>query len=141
MGPGVMQICTEWLWAFEARIVEFGVPLTGGKTKGPTTRLQFLGIQLDTVQGLSNLPGRKLFTLKKLPEETLAKKKKKKHLQADQVSLWTSQLYVQIGPACVGLLCEAGMGHHRSHSQMPLHSTITRDPPGPDGLEGILRSF
>lgn len=65
-GPGGMSSCTEWLRAFQELAAELGVPLAKEKTERPATRLTFLGIRLDAVQGLFSLPQEKLVVLREL---------------------------------------------------------------------------
>lgn len=73
--PRDTPTCAERLRVFQETAAELGVPLAEEKTEGPATRLTFLGIQLDTVQGMSSLPRDKLATLKRMVGETLAKEK------------------------------------------------------------------
>lgn len=46
--------------------IHLGVPMASRKTEGPTTKLTFLGIQLDTVEMQASLPQDKLIELKRL---------------------------------------------------------------------------
>ena len=48
---------------------ELGVPLASHKCEGPTTRLTFLGIEIDTTRGLLRLPAEKLGRLRSLLQE------------------------------------------------------------------------
>ncbi|XP_060127970.1 uncharacterized protein LOC132591759 [Zootoca vivipara] len=67
--------CVALLQAFAALTKELGVPLAGEKTEGPTTRLTYLGILLDTVAQTSSLPPEKIVKLKGVIEEVLSVKK------------------------------------------------------------------
>lgn len=73
-GLGDMPVCAECLQAFQALVVELGVPLAEEKTKGLATWLAFLGIQLFTVRGTASLPVEKLWALKELLGDTPKKK-------------------------------------------------------------------
>ena len=48
---------------------ELGVPLASHKCEGTTTRLTFLGIEIDTTRGLLRLPAEKLGRLRSLLQE------------------------------------------------------------------------
>lgn len=66
VGPSNSPACGEHLTAFQTLADELGVPLAQDKTEGPTTRLCYLGIQLDSVAGTSSLPDDKLLALQAL---------------------------------------------------------------------------
>ncbi|XP_077783928.1 uncharacterized protein LOC144327573 [Podarcis muralis] len=67
--------CSVLLRAFADLTQELGVPLAADKTEGPSTRLTYLGILLDTVSQTSSLPRDKLVALKKVIEELLPLRK------------------------------------------------------------------
>lgn len=64
VGPAGSGMCAQLLQAFVELAEELGVPLAHEKTKGQTSRLTFLGIELDTNHQTSRLPGSKLKELR-----------------------------------------------------------------------------
>lgn len=58
--------CTCLLRVFESMCHELGLPLAHAKTERPTTKLTFLGIDLDLVAACSRLPKAKLHELAEL---------------------------------------------------------------------------
>ena len=66
MGPPGSQECRENLDRILAVCAELGVPLALEKLEGPTPRLTFLGIEMDTEAGVLRLPAEKLSRLKGL---------------------------------------------------------------------------
>lgn len=75
----VGQASTEWcsflLEVLKEVTTEFGVPLAPDKTVGPVTRLSFLGIEIDTVAGMTRLPEDKLTDLGRGVGEMLGRTK------------------------------------------------------------------
>ncbi|XP_067318612.1 uncharacterized protein [Anolis sagrei] len=67
--------CARLLSTFMALAKVFGIPLAQEKTEGPSTSIVCLGIQLDSVRGLSLLPADKLSALRARIEEAAAKRK------------------------------------------------------------------
>lgn len=63
-GPAESGQCAQLLQAFVELSGELGVPLAHEKKEGPTSRLIFLSIELDTNQQTSILPGKKLEELR-----------------------------------------------------------------------------
>ena len=63
IAPPDSQHCTEDLETLEAVCGELGVPLESHKKDGPSTRLSFLEIELDTVTGELRLPADKISCL------------------------------------------------------------------------------
>ena len=60
MGPPCSSQCQTDLDALERTCFRFGVPLAAHKQVGPTTKLTFPGIEIDTVAGVIRLPEDKL---------------------------------------------------------------------------------
>ncbi|XP_054835512.1 uncharacterized protein LOC129329840 [Eublepharis macularius] len=75
MAPPNSPACADRLRIFQELAAELGVPLAEEKTEGPSPRLTYLGIELDSVAGLSRLPADKLARLRDLLTGTLARKK------------------------------------------------------------------
>ena len=63
MGPSGSQVCGRNLDVIFQACEELGVPLAMEKLEGPTTRLIFLGIEIDTTSGSMRLPEEKLARL------------------------------------------------------------------------------
>ena len=63
--PGSAQ-CGESLGLLDHKCQCLGVPIAAHKTDGPTTRLKYLGIEVDTAAGLLRLPDDKLHCLQAL---------------------------------------------------------------------------
>ena len=57
-----------------------GLPITLDKTIGPTTRLTFLGIEIDSVQQQLRLPSDKLARLRSMLAEWDGKRNASKHV-------------------------------------------------------------
>ncbi|XP_069093123.1 uncharacterized protein [Pleurodeles waltl] len=57
--PADSPLCAAVLSGFVEIMGDLGVPLAPEKTVGPTTALSFLGIELDTVEGMARLPADK----------------------------------------------------------------------------------
>ena len=60
LGPADSQACKAALECTLATCARVGLPVAPGKTEGPTTRLTFLGIEIDTVANEVRLPSEKL---------------------------------------------------------------------------------
>ena len=58
--PGAMELAEEWLGILHRECARLGIPLASHKQVGPTTCLQFLGIEIDTVANQLRLPEEKL---------------------------------------------------------------------------------
>ena len=56
VGPPRSSDCEQSLKATLALCAELGFPVTSEKTEGPTSRLTFLGIEIDSVGGRRNPP-------------------------------------------------------------------------------------
>lgn len=65
-GPPRSNACAEALRLALETFQKLGVPIASHKTEGPTTRLTFLGIQLDTVEMSLSLASDKLARLRAL---------------------------------------------------------------------------
>ena len=63
MGPSGSQVCGHNLDIIFQACEELGIPLAMEKLEGLTTRLVFLGIEIDTTSGLMRLPEKKLARL------------------------------------------------------------------------------
>ena len=58
--PGAMELAEVWLGILHRACARLGIPLASHKQVGPTTCLQFLGIEIDTVANQLRLPEEKL---------------------------------------------------------------------------------
>lgn len=84
LGPPDSSGCRLALQQFCTLIQELGVPLAREKTVGPSTAVEFLGIELDSVQGVSRLPAGKVEAFVKALQGCLVKEKVTLH-QLQQV--------------------------------------------------------
>lgn len=75
MGPEGSGQCEALLAEFQRLCYDLGVPLAEEKTKGSSTRLTFLGIELDTEAQTSRIPDAKLNDLKERVATFLSKRK------------------------------------------------------------------
>ena len=69
--------CEKLMSCFSNVCAELGVPIAPEKTIGPSTVLTFLGIEIDTTNGLVRIPAEKIARVKKDIETTLDRKKVK----------------------------------------------------------------
>lgn len=70
--------CAENLGILQAVAEEHGIQLAADKTVGPTTKMVFLGIEVDTVEGTLRLPEAKLTKLRRLLQEWAGRKSARK---------------------------------------------------------------
>lgn len=83
LGPRDSNTCSILLNTFLHFSRKFGIPIAREKTVAPTTSLQFLGIEIDTILMEFRLPETKVSKLKSLIASALvAKKLKLKHIQS-----------------------------------------------------------
>ncbi|CAN2388332.1 RNA-mediated [Pristimantis euphronides] len=75
VGPAGSGQCSHLLQVFKEVAVAFGVPIAEEKSEGPVTKLSFLGIEIDTVDMVFQLPTDKLERLLLLVQQVLAAKK------------------------------------------------------------------
>ena len=52
--------CQHLMNCFDNVCQDLGVPVNDSKTEGPTTRLEYLGLEIDTVDGVIRIPSDKL---------------------------------------------------------------------------------
>lgn len=69
LGPPSDPACQRDLDVLISTCSELRVPLAGHKLQGPCTKLVFLGIEVDTVNGHLRLPSEKLYRLRAILEE------------------------------------------------------------------------
>ena len=69
IGPPNSATCAEALTIIDQTCNRLGVPMVAHKREGPTTRLTYLGIEVDTVAGQLRLPSEKLHRLQTLLRE------------------------------------------------------------------------
>ena len=74
VAPPDSSVCEENLYKLRALFDKLHIPIAEEKLEGPTTRLTFLGIEIDTTALVLRLPREKLRDLKLLVEEWLGKK-------------------------------------------------------------------
>ena len=66
LGPAVSNQCQENMAIMESTCYKAGLPIEPSKSAGPTSKITFLGMELDTVAGVIRLPADKLHELQGL---------------------------------------------------------------------------
>ena len=77
-GAPYSEECAENLAALQSVAEGHGISLARDKTVGPSTRMVFLGIEIDTVAGTLRLPSDKLAKLQRMLQEWAGKKSARK---------------------------------------------------------------
>ena len=72
------MMCSQWITIFKAIFSDIGVPISHEKTVGPSSKLNYLGIEIDTVARCVRLPQEKYIPLMSLLKEWRGKRKCKK---------------------------------------------------------------
>ncbi|XP_072171827.1 uncharacterized protein [Diadema setosum] len=67
--------CMHLLCSFKGVCERFGVPIAAEKTEGPDTKITFLGLEIDSVEGQIRVPQDKLSSLQALIRSVLPKEK------------------------------------------------------------------
>ncbi|KAJ1137257.1 hypothetical protein NDU88_003670 [Pleurodeles waltl] len=75
MGPTGSMACGKALLGFQQLARALGLPLATDKTEGPSTRITFLGIEIDSQTGMCRLPADKVMAFKASIESYLAGRK------------------------------------------------------------------
>ncbi|XP_053140582.1 uncharacterized protein LOC128340004 [Hemicordylus capensis] len=120
--------CLHLLRSFRALCGDLGVPLAKDKTEGPTTKLTFLGIELDTVGQLSRLPGDKLSIMRELLRECReARKVTLRKLQLLVGHLNFACRVVAPGRPFLRRLCDAMVGCNRPHFLIRVSTAMRED--------------
>ena len=73
LGPGDSPVCSKNMETMAAVCAEAGLPIEPSKTVGPATMITFLGMELDSLEGVIRLPEDKLRALKDLLQKWRAK--------------------------------------------------------------------
>ena len=74
MDPAASDICKRSLELLVEECSNLGVPLSPEKTEGPSSVLTFLGIEINTIEGILGLPAEKLQRLNTTVREWLPRK-------------------------------------------------------------------
>lgn len=67
--------CLELMDTFDFVCKDIGIPINHDKTEGPTTRLTYLGIEIDSERGELKIPAEKILKISQLLEQVLNHKK------------------------------------------------------------------
>ena len=73
LAPGNSPVCSKNMETMAVVCAEAGLPIEPSKTVGPTTKITFLGMELDSLEGEIRLPEDKLRALKDLLQKWRAK--------------------------------------------------------------------
>lgn len=128
VGPAGSGQCSALLSEFQELCNDLGVPLVEEKTEGPSTKLTFLGIELDTVAQTSGIPEDKLNDLKERVV-TFSSKCKVSLLELQQLvgHLNFACKVVAPGKAFLHRLCEAMKGLKHPHYHLRLSRCMRDD--------------
>ena len=66
VGPADSEECQKNMEIMESTCYKAGLPIEPSKTAGPSSKITFLGMELDTVAGVIRLPNDKLSELQEL---------------------------------------------------------------------------
>ena len=75
VGEGDTENCAKLMHCFKDLTSEIGVPLAEDKTAGPTTKLTYLGFEIDTLDMVIRIPQHKVDSLIQLVSDFLSRKK------------------------------------------------------------------
>lgn len=69
------EVCQKWMLTLTYIFRDIGIPIAGDKTVGPTTKITYLGIEIDTQAQCIRLPDEKYSALQKLLGDWQGRKK------------------------------------------------------------------
>lgn len=128
LGPPGQAVCAHNLEVLLSAFSRLGVPVAWEKLVGPTTRLTFLGIELDTVAMLMRLPERKLAELRELLVQWRGKHScHKKELESLVGKLQHAATVVQPGKSFLRRLFELLAGTEKVHHHISLRGGARSD--------------
>lgn len=120
--------CRRALLGFQRLANALGVPLAEGKTEGPTTRLTFLGIEIDTTAGMCRLPREKVAAFEAAIDACQVARKVTLH----QLQVLVGQLnfalrVIPMGRAFSKSIARAMSGLRAKHHRTRLTSEVRND--------------
>ncbi|KAK3108908.1 hypothetical protein FSP39_018419 [Pinctada imbricata] len=128
MGKHDTNECTKLMTEFVTICDFIGVPLAHEKTVGPTTKLVFLGIEIDTIEMMIRIPSEKVENLKVLIQTLLRKKSVKlKEMQSLVGSLNFFSKAVPNARAFNRRFYDATIGVTKPHHHIKLTNEIKDD--------------
>ena len=128
VGPPYSEACSHGLAALEAECDALGVPLAPEKKEGPSTRLTFLGIQIDTATGQLSLPPEKLLHLKREVNRWLTRNAcKKAELESLIGTLQYAAKVIHPGRSFVRRLIDLLKCARHSHHHIRLNTRVKAD--------------
>ncbi|XP_053105446.1 uncharacterized protein LOC128324664 isoform X1 [Hemicordylus capensis] len=126
--PGPLSTCKYLMDTFHELAKELGVPLAPEKTEGPTTRLAFLGIEIDTVAQCCRLPPEKVLALEQRLRQLLdARKVTLRDLQVIVGHLNFACRVIAPGRAFLRRLCDATKGLRAPHHRVRVTHELRED--------------
>ena len=122
------QACQSMLDSFHELCQDIGVPINVNKTEGPTTKIIFLGIQLDSVHNKATLPLDKVRRYTALMQDLLQRKTCKLHeIQKVIGSLQFTTSVVAPGRVFIRRLINGTMGVNKPYHHVHLTKGMKDD--------------
>ncbi|XP_070586874.1 uncharacterized protein [Erythrolamprus reginae] len=127
-GPAGSDECQRGMAGFQGLCGDLGVPLAHEKTEGPTTRLTFLGIEVDSVAQTCRLPEDKLVRLR----DTVRVVRAARRVTLRQVQELAGLLnfacrVIAPGRAFMFRLYQATVGLTKPHHRIRLTASVRKD--------------
>jgi len=120
--------CRKYLFTFQSLCEKLKIPLASHKTVMPTTRLTFLGIELDTVTRLARLPAEKLSKCRSMIYELLPSSSTTlRDLQSIIGLLQFASTVVRPGRCFLRRLHDATLGKNIPHSKIKCTDQVKAD--------------
>ena len=130
LGPPGQSVCAHNLEVLLSTFSRLGVPVAWEKLEGPTTKLTFLGIEIDTVAMQMRLPERKLAELRELLVQWRSKHScSKKELESLVGKLQHAATVVQPGKSFLRRLFELLATTAKVHHHISLRGGARSDIP------------
>ena len=128
VGPPASTVCLRKLQTISSVASSLGLPLAPEKTEGPATRLTFLGIELDSMEGRAHLPPDKLSELRELIVVWRQRRKcQKRHLLSLIGKLSFATKVVPAGRVFMRRLIDASTTVTRMHHRITLTKETRAD--------------
>ena len=120
--------CSQWMTTFNAIFFDIGVPIAREKTVGPSTKITYLGIEIDTVAQCIRLPADKYDALTSLLKEWRGKQKcTKRELLSLIGSLSFAAKVVKSGRLFLRRLIDLSTSVNKLHHHISLNSEARAD--------------
>ena len=122
------ELCHEWMEKFVSIFIDIGVPIADDKTVGPSTKITYLGIEIDTTSQCIRLPKEKYSALLVLLKDWQDRKKcKKRELLSLVGSLSFAAKVVKPGRIFLRRLIDLSASVHKLNHHISLNSEARSD--------------